>query len=109
MTDPRPLFQDTILLILKTALRDLTVERIRSQLAKAGSVAGKDEVVRALAHMKERQLELGVTRRWVVRHDSMRAERVRYVTSSASDEYLVSIPCQAVAGEEVVVEPEMLV
>ena len=108
MTEPGLLFQDTILRVLETAPRGLTVERIRSQLAKAGAVASKNEIVRTLAQMNERQLvQLGSTRRWLVRQNSTRTGRVEHAVSSPSDEYLVSIPCQAVAGEEAVAGPEI--
>ena len=108
MTDSGPHFQDTILRVLETAPRGLTVERIRSQLANGGAVASKDEIVRALVQMNERQLvQLGATRRWLVRHHSPRTGRVGQAGSSISEEYLVSIPCQAAAGEEPVTGPEM--
>lgn len=51
MTAPDSLFQDTIFSVLEAAPRGLTVERIRTQLTEAGATIGKDEVVRALAHM----------------------------------------------------------
>ena len=108
MTDSGPHFQDTILRVLETVPRGLTVERIRSQLAKGGAVASKDEIVRVLAQMNERQLvQLGATRRWLVRHHSPRTGRVGHAASSILEEYLVSIPCQAAAGEEAVAGPEM--
>lgn len=64
MTDAGSLVQDTIYRVLEAAPRGLTVERIRTQLAEAGASVGKDEIVRALARMNERQLvQFGAARR----------------------------------------------
>lgn len=108
MNDQSLLFQDTILRILETAPNGLTVERIRSQLAKAGATASKDEIVRALGHMNERHLvQIGVTRRWLVRNHSTITGKSGFSVSSRTDDYLVSIPCQIIAGEGPMSEPEM--
>ena len=108
MKDPGPLFQDTIFRVLEAAPRGLTVERIRTQLAEAGATARKDEVVRALAQMNERQLvQFGAARRWYVRQRSARRDKNPSSISSTPDEYLVAIPCQAMAGEGAVVGPDM--
>lgn len=102
MTDPGSLFQDTLFTVLEAAPQGLTVERIRTRLVAGGATVRKDEIVRALAHMNERQLvQLGAARRWHVR---------RHPASTVPgkpDEYLVAIPCQAMAGEGAVVGPDM--
>jgi len=106
MTAPDSLFQDTIFRVLETAPRGLTVERIRTQLAEAGATISKDEVVRALAHMNERQLvQFGAARRWHVRRQGNKT--AEYTVSGRPDEYLVAVPCQATAGEVAVVGPDM--
>ena len=108
MKDPGPLFQDTIFRVLEAAPRGLTVERIRTQLAEAGATVRKDEIVRALAQMNERQLvQFGAARRWHVRQHSARTDKSSSTVSSRPDEYFVAIPCQAMAGEGAVVGPEM--
>ncbi len=104
MNEAESLFQDTILRVLETAPQGLTVERIRSQLAKAGAVAAKHEIVRTLAQMNDRQLiQIDATRRWLVRHNSLKTGKDGHAVSGTSEKYLVSIPCQAVAGKR----PEM--
>ena len=108
MANLSSLFQDTILRVLETAPSGLTVERIRSQLAKAGTAIGKDEIVRTLAQMNERQLvQLSPTRRWHVRQRSTRTDKTGHPVSIRPDEHLVAIPCQSIAGEEAMAEPEM--
>ena len=108
MTDPGALFQDTILRVLETAPHGLTVERIRTQMAEAGATVGKHEIVRALGRMNERQLvQFGPARRWHVRQHSATTGNSLSTASSKPEEYLVAIPCQAVAGEGAVAAPEL--
>ncbi len=108
MKDPGPLFQDTIFRVLEAAPRGLTVERIRTQLAEAGATVRKDEIVRALAQMNQRQLvQFGAARRWHVRQHSARTDKSSSTVSSRPDEYFVAIPCQAMAGDGAVVGPEV--
>ena len=108
MTEPGPLFQDTIFRVLEGAPRGLTVERIRTQLAEAGATVRKDEIVRALLQMNERQLvQFGAARRWHVRQHSTTRDKTPSSVPSTPDECLVAIPCQAMAGEGTVVGPEM--
>lgn len=105
MTTADPLLQDTIFRVLEAAPRGLTVERIRTQLTQAGATIGKDAIVRALAHMNERQLvQFGAARRWHVRQHGNKATSG---FSGRPDEYFVAIPCQVTAGAAAVVEPDI--
>ena len=109
MTAPGSLFHDTVFRVLEAAPRGLTVERIRTQLAKAGVTAGKNDIVRALAQMNQRQLvQFGATRRWHVRQHPARTDKIESAPSAGPDQYLVAIPCQATVGEGAVIQPDML-
>ena len=51
--------------LVESAPLGLTIERIRSQLTMAGAVAGKHEIVRALAELhRRRMVEMDAGRRW---------------------------------------------
>ncbi len=106
MTESR-LLQDTILRVLDSAPRGLTVERIRSRLTTAGTGVLKHEVVRALADMNARQLvQLSAGRRWQARARPGRAGGGPSRTASV-DDYIVAVHCRAFSGEASVPDPEM--
>ena len=55
--------REQLLRILDNAPRGMTVERLRSLLQAGGSRAGKDEIVRALRSLSERDLiQIGAAR-----------------------------------------------
>ena len=107
MTNTATLLQDNIYRILEAAPRGLTVERIHTQMVDAGATVGKHEIVGALAQLSKRQLvQFGVARRWHVRTHPPQTQNIGSLASP--DEYMVAIPCQAMAGEAVRLEPEVL-
>ena len=76
MTDAVSLLQNTILGILETAPRGLTVERIRTRLFEAGGTVDTHEVVRGLVRLNERRLvEFSRARGWRVCRPGTRVSR----------------------------------
>ena len=84
MTAPDSLFQDTIFRVLEAAPRGMTVERIRTQLAEAGAMIGKDEIVRCRFDQTDTHLHIRVpvARPTIVR-DWLR-DQVKYSRWNAS-------------------------
>ena len=94
--------EDTIFRLLASAPLGFTVERIRSQLATAGAVAGKHDIVRALAELQQRRMvQMDAGRRWALRKNPAARRRKRPAEADGPEDNLMAIPCRTSLGVEV--------
>ena len=101
MTVQISLLEDTIFRLLESAPLGLTVERIRSQLATAGAVTGKHEIVRALAELhRRRMVQMDAGRRWsLLENLAVRRPNGPAGADSPEDD-LIAVPCRTSSGAE---------